>query len=106
MKYKLSYDYSKMMEEIKEDIAEGILKLEDTIQILRGDIHKGYSPIIDWYYEHEKTLADITPNEWDDKKDIIMKRKIARRKEEELPKLTTVTVLDVLTEMKEMNKIL
>lgn len=106
MEYKLSYDYSEMMEGIKEDIAEGILKLEDTIQILRGDIREGYAPIIDWYYEHEKTLADITPNEWDDEKDIIMKRKIARRYEEELPKLTTSTVLDVLTEMEKMNKIL
>ena len=106
MEYKLSYDYSEMMERIKEDIAKGILKLEDIIQILRGDIREGYKPIIDWYYEYEKTLADITPNEWDDEKDIIMKRKIARRYEEELPKLTTATVLDVLTEMEEMNKIL
>ena len=49
----ISYDYTELIEELKEEVRDGILSLTDTIQVLRKlekDIN-GYSPIIDWYYD-------------------------------------------------------
>ncbi len=47
---KTSYDYSDLLTELKEEIEDGVLTLEDNIKIVRydGDDTK-YRPIIDWY---------------------------------------------------------
>lgn len=45
----ISYDYSMLIEELKEEIADGILTLTDEIKIVRID-KKIYSPIVDWFY--------------------------------------------------------
>lgn len=45
----ISYDYSIMLEELKEEIADGILTLDDEIKVVRAD--RGiYFPIVDWFY--------------------------------------------------------
>lgn len=48
---KISYNYLPLMQEIKEEIEDGVLSLDDVIQIVRADYDiLGYRPIIDWYY--------------------------------------------------------
>ena len=37
MEYKLSYNYSELIQELHEEIADGILKYDDIIQIVRGE---------------------------------------------------------------------
>ena len=58
--YKISYDYTELINEIKEEIEEGLLKMNDIIQVLRGDrLNNLYTPIIDYYYNDERVQQDI-----------------------------------------------
>ena len=56
MKRKISYDYADLISELNEELRDGILSLDDTIQILRSDeeITRYYRPVVDWYYSDEK----------------------------------------------------
>lgn len=52
---KISYNYLPLMQEIKEEIEDGVLHPDDVIQIVRADYDiLGYRPIIDWYYNKEE----------------------------------------------------
>lgn len=52
---KISYNYLPLMQEIKEEIEDGILHPDDVIQIVRADYDiLGYRPIVDWYYNKEE----------------------------------------------------
>lgn len=45
---KISYNYLPLMQEIKEEIEDGVLSLDDVIQIVRADCDiLGYRPIVD-----------------------------------------------------------
>lgn len=46
---KISYDYSELLQEIKEEVEDGIILVTDSIQVLRGEKLPGtdYSPIMD-----------------------------------------------------------
>lgn len=56
---KISYNYLPLMQEIKEEIEDGVLHLDDVIQIVRADYDiLGYRPIIDWYYG-KKEMEDM-----------------------------------------------
>lgn len=52
--YRFSYDYSELIEELEEDIAEGLT--DDYIYIVRGDYIEMLDkcPIIDYYYTAEE----------------------------------------------------
>lgn len=52
--YKFSYDYTDLISELKEDIAEGLAN--DYIYIVRGEYLEAIksAPIIDYYYEPEQ----------------------------------------------------
>lgn len=52
MECRISYDYEELIRELKEEVEDGILKLTDYIDVVRGtEIEgSGYRPIIDWYY--------------------------------------------------------
>lgn len=52
--YKFSYDYTKLINELKEDIAEGLTS--DYIYIVRGEYLESIqsAPIVDYYYEPEQ----------------------------------------------------
>lgn len=54
--YRLSYDYSELIEELEEDIAEGLAK--KYIYIVRGDYIEALDkcPIIDFYYDPEEIM--------------------------------------------------
>ena len=47
-----SYDYSRIINELNEEIRDGMLTPKSFIQILREDhpVFEMYRPIIDWYY--------------------------------------------------------
>ncbi len=55
----INYDYTDLLNELKEDIEDNILELDEEIQILRQDksIGENYYPIVDYYYSHERMLA-------------------------------------------------
>ena len=53
----ISYDYTDLLNELKDDLHEGLIKPNDYIKIVRGDERNGYRPIIDFYYN------DDTPEE-------------------------------------------
>ena len=52
--YRFSYDYSELIEELEEDVEEGLA--EDYIYIVRGEYNEvmGKSMIIDYYYDPEE----------------------------------------------------
>ncbi|MCO4096940.1 hypothetical protein KFX46_07960 [Macrococcus canis] len=63
---KVSYNYEKMIQELKADIAEGLIDYEDTIRIERGDTQiattsliegiGAYSPIIDYLFPEDEEI--------------------------------------------------
>lgn len=52
--YTFSYDYSDLIEELEEDIAEGLT--DEYIYVVRGDYNEALEkcPIIDYYYTSEE----------------------------------------------------
>lgn len=54
--YNFSYDYSELIDELEEDIAEGLAK--KYIYIIRGDYIEALDkcPIIDFYYDPEEIM--------------------------------------------------
>lgn len=53
-KYTFSYDYSDLIEELEEDIAEGLV--DEYIYVVRGDYNEALEkcPIIDYCYTYEE----------------------------------------------------
>ena len=52
--YTFSYDYSEFIEELEEDLAEGLI--DDYLFVVRGDYNEALEkcPIIDYYYSREE----------------------------------------------------
>lgn len=48
----ISYDYEQLLQELKSDLAEGLIRENDVIFIVRGSEVSGYYPIIDYYYDN------------------------------------------------------
>lgn len=95
---RVSYDYEELLAELIEELEDGVLVLQDVIQVLRAEnpIHGQYRPIVDWYYDEEEMaeqVTDMTVQELD---------KYRRDKAH----LEAVTVKECLEEMKKWNAIL
>ena len=103
---KLSYDYTELIQEIKQEINEGILTLNDKIQILRGPSQNDYKPIIDWYYNHHTMSKDLTPDIYDNENEIAKLNLLKKQYKTDKPNLITITVAAALKEMKRLNKII
>lgn len=127
VKIKISYDYEELLNEINEEIEDGVLFLEDEIQILRGEclsnkelehrlkwfrsqgvvnpVLEEYRPIIDWYYDNNSMneLFKIEPDY--DEEEIKEVEEIKASYLKDKPFLITKKVKEVLEEMKEKNKI-
>lgn len=60
---KISYDYSELINELKEEVEFGELNYSDFIWIIREDepIHEDYRPINDWYF-----LDDLKDNSFEE----------------------------------------
>lgn len=128
VKIKISYDYEELLYEINEEIEDGVLSLEDEIQILRGEglsnkelehrlewfrsqgvvnpVLEEYHPIIDWYYD-DNSMNEIFEIEPDyDEEEIKEAEEIKVSYLKDKPFLITKKVKEVLEEMKEKNKII
>lgn len=97
MKRKISYDYSDLISELSEELSDGILSIDDTIQILRSDeeITRYYRPVIDWYYSDEKMAECLD-----------LDRSNRRQYEQDKPKLISVSVKDCLSELSKWNELI
>ena len=105
MDYKFSYDYSDLIQEIKEELEDGILKPDSIVQILRDETQSVYHPIIDWYYSEDKIVEDTTIEFDDSESDKELKREYISRYLDDKPRLQLMTVSAMLVEMEDMNKI-
>lgn len=94
---KISYDYEELIQELKEELEDGILTLESTIQVLRSEQPLfDYYPIKDWYYEHEMMVSDYQSE---------LSKEEYRLYLIDRPSLIALTVREVLEEMIEKNSI-
>lgn len=97
MKRKTSYDYSDLISELSEELSDGILSLDDTIQILRSDeeITRYYRPVIDWYYSDDR-MAECLDLDGSNR----------RQYEQDKLKLISVSVKDCLSELSKWNELI
>lgn len=94
---KISYNYLPLMQEIKEEIEDGILHPDDVIQIVRADYDiLGYRPIIDWYYNKE---------EMEDMK-MFMSSEEKERYLNDFHELEEISVKNCIAEMYAVNKLI
>lgn len=115
---KIIANYKSLLEEISNEVKEGLLTEKDTIQVLRTDqpVVQEYRPIIDWYYdayvmkeEMETPLEEMymeeefTKEEWKEMQEDLAQYK--KQYEAEKDKLMEISVKDALTEMKQMQKL-
>lgn len=115
----VSYDYSELIMELKSDLAEGLLNTSSFINIVRAPNPKlmgvNYIPIVDYYYPN--TLIELTEplevlynrdeytdEEWENMEE--ERRQILKKYRQDEPFFEKATVLAVLTEMEQWNKIL
>ena len=103
MNFKISYDYSDLIQELNEEIADGILKNDSIIQVLRDKTKSVYHPIIDWYYSEDKIVEDTTIEFDDSEADKELKREYISRYLDDKPRLQLMTVAAMLVEMEDMN---
>lgn len=115
---KLIENYKALAAELNDNLTEGVLTQKDEIQILRGEkpVFQEYCAIEDWYFdafvmeeeigtplEEMYLKEEFSEEEWKE-----MKKEQAEYKEQyekDQPKLITMTVKDVLTELKQMQKL-
>ena len=94
---KISYNYLPLMQEIKEELEDGVLHPDDMIQIVRADYDiLGYRPIIDWYYgkkEMENMKKFMSPEE-------------KERYLQDFEKLEAISVKNCIAEMYAVNKLI
>lgn len=112
-------NYKDLIQEISEEVEEGTLLAGDTIQVLRQDnpVFQEYCPIVDWYYD-EFTMneeletpieemymeEEFSKEEW--KQMVKEQEEFKKQYAEDKEKLVSMKVKDVLTEMKQMQKLL
>ena len=68
---RISYDYEELLEEVREELEDGVVKLTDQVQVLRSSdpidgSAAGYRPIVDWYYSHDQIMEDLQTDAFDD----------------------------------------
>lgn len=99
----LSYDYTDLMQEIREDLSPS-----ETMQILRADepINDVYCPIIDWYYSADDMAELIARDPCDDEEEEAERKKMKAQYEKDKPRLEAKSVRAVLEEMEKWNSVL
>lgn len=104
---KISYDYDELINEIEEEIEDGILTLEDSVQILRAkeSINGEYFPIIDWYYSEEDMKELLKVDMFESKEEKKERESIEESYAEDCFNLESITVKDFLKEMNIYNSI-
>lgn len=115
---KLVENYKNILAELNADVKEGILTPKDDIQVLRGEnpVFQDYKAIEDWYFdafvmaeEFETPLEEMfMKEEFSEEEWKAMEKEQADYKEQyekDQSKLITMKVKDVLTELKQMQKL-
>jgi hypothetical protein len=102
----MKYDYQELIDEIKDEIGDGLLKKSSIIQILRDEKAEkdGYFPIIDWFYNKSTMAIELAPDKSDTKEEINEKKMIREQYQQDEPFLTNITVEACLAEMFEKSK--
>jgi hypothetical protein len=54
----ISYDYEGLLNELKDDLAEGLIELNGMMKVVRDKKVSGYQPIIDYYYDNNDPRED------------------------------------------------
>jgi hypothetical protein len=54
----ISYDYEGLLNELKGDLAEGLIELNGMMKVVRDKKVSGYQPIIDYYYDNNDPRED------------------------------------------------
>lgn len=111
-------EYKELINEITEEVTEGIITMEDSIQILRDKepVFENYCAILDWYYDEYTMNEDLnTPleemymeEEFDKEEWTQMKAdqvELKAQYEKDQADLVTIKVKDALTEMKQIQKL-
>ncbi len=95
----IEFDYTEMIEELLEDLNEGILQSDETVQVLRYEeaLPDGYLPILDIYYDDEIMTELFNVEEGDEDYETILEEKELYLQDK--PHLETCQVSDILEEM-------
>lgn len=103
----ISYDYEELIEELSLQVAEGSLKPDDTVQVLRHDVSPDLPGIVDdYYYSHDK-MVEIMWIEPDDEEEVVTVKETQWEAYEGIRHLLEpIKVKDLLEELKEIDKIL
>lgn len=95
---KVSYEeYEIMLDEVMEDIADGVLDADTTVLIQRDDT--GRRQIIDWYYNDKEMGLLLEEDIFDGAEDIAEKRNMRELFEAARPSLEEVSVQDFIDEL-------
>lgn len=96
----MTNEYLEFIQELQEEIDDGVLTTADTIQILREN-----GKIIDWYYD-KKTMSDLILTEAEDFEDrlhfidiVKEKREIKARYDADFDKLEEIQVSKAIEEL-------
>ena len=57
--FNFSYDYEELLDELRSDLDEGLIKENDVLFIVRGNEVSGYYPIIDYYYDDQPPIEQF-----------------------------------------------
>lgn len=114
----VSLQYGDFIKEIKEDMADGVLDESSDLLILRSDdpilivTEDGgkkkefpYYPIKDWYYDDLVSERDMAPDPTDGPEDIDGKRKYRDDFARDRPKMRSMKVRDVISELEDLNQL-
>ena len=103
-----SYDYSRIINELNEEIRDGILTPKSFIQILREDhpVFEMYRPIIDWYYDDKMTKENFAPDIFDSEDEKKKKKFLEFIYNKDKEKLEQITVEKCLYELEQMNTLI
>lgn len=111
-----SYDYSELIEELEQDLEEGLIKSSTIIGVVRSSDSLGksieYHPIVDYYYSHafknDSPQDTCNRDEYTDEEWNTMNREYQAAYEQfkkDKDNIQGMSVLAVLTEMKKWNSI-
>lgn len=103
---KISYDYSDLIAELKDEIATGDLAYNEIIQVRREDRGiPNYTPIIDYYYNADRMALIVADDPFDDEQERAEVAALKEDYEKYKDQLRPITVKDALAEMEEWNRI-
>lgn len=97
----IAYDYQELIDELKDEVGDGILQKSEIIQVLRANkaIEGEYFPIIDWHYKQSTMAVDLAKDNTDTKEEVAIKKVITDQYHQDQPSLKDMTVEACLAEM-------